>query len=139
MKDMREAFRPIAEDIRRKTRFAGVVLATVFVLCAVSAIMEWPVVFFIAWTAIAYLFLFAVIHAAAVQPIACPGCSEPILTKLGPHCPECGEHAVRKGDWFQYPKCAACGKELAKGHKSGRRYKIKSCTHCGCRLDDMGI
>ena len=139
MKDMREAFRPIAEDIRRMARHAGAVLAITFAIFVVSAFMDWPVVFYFAWTAMACVILFAAIRAAAVQRLVCPGCSQPIMTKLGPYCPECGEQAVQKRSWFRYPECAACGKELARGRGNVRRYKIKSCTHCGCRLDDIGI
>ena len=139
MKDMREQFRPIAEETRRQTRRAEVVLGSIFAIALASWFMRWTAGFLIAWTAMASFILFAVVHAAAAQPVVCPGCSQPILTKLGPHCPECGEQAVRKDGWFRHPECAACGKALAKGRKSGRRYKIKSCTHCGCRLDDIGI
>lgn len=139
MEDMRKAFRPVAEKWRRQARQGGIAFASILAVLVVSFCMQWKAGFFIAWAAMGYFFLLAIISAAVALRIACPGCGELVLAKRGPHCPECGEKAVQEGTWFRHPACTACGKLLSSGGKGGRRYRIRSCTHCGCRLDDAGI
>ncbi len=136
-KDLREEFKPTAEEYRR-----------------ISAILKWPIYIGFAFWALFFVpklkvyafpgFAFCLVGALIISlfwlpKLICPGCGgnmDQQYQKLGTFCPECGEATVKKG-WL-LPKCTACGKSLARG-RGGRNFKIHYCTWCGARVDNEGV
>lgn len=70
------------------------------------------------------------------KPI-CPGCHEPLLGDLGPHCPSCGTGQLKPGGWLDLPRCTSCSRTF--GSAGRRRYPVRACTHCGLFLGGKGV
>jgi hypothetical protein len=132
---LREAFSPIAANYRRHQQIAmcGVVGIVISVLVAILFRELGPWLVF----PLALFWLFAACVMWSAPGLVCPGCRNPMNRGFGRYCPECGSEPLQPGNWFRPPRCITCGKCL-RGAKR-RRYKIRSCTHCGLMLDDAGV
>jgi hypothetical protein len=141
-RDLREEFRPTAEQYRRVSWFLMIpwVISVAFFFLLSS-----PKYKGYGFAGIALCVGAPVIGSLMWLPkLICPGCQKRLDERsyilgqsgLGKFCPECGEAALKDG-WF-YPKCTACGKSLSRG-RGGRQFKIRFCTWCDARLDDKGV
>lgn len=137
MKDARAEFKPVADRIRKNRRILAGVVACLFTLAVVSAMFQIRFLFLAVWLAFAGGFAFLVFSAVAVDRPRCPACLGEVLSALGSHCPECGSTSRSARTGLRHPCCLDCGKVLATGRSRG--YRIKVCTHCGSRLDDIGL
>jgi hypothetical protein len=132
----RETFRSVLAKQRRYARFVGVPFFIVWgVLVLGPSVLRDAKSWFNGATLIWFgvgvgLFLFG-------PKLRCPACTEHVDRGFGRFCPECGAPALQHRDWYQPPKCAACGREMMKG-KGPPQYIIRACTHCGIVLDDVG-
>ena len=70
--------------------------------------------------------------------LSCPHCKLDVRGVVGSFCPECGERSIEPAGFFRAPRCTACGRSLGQG-KSGRKYQVRACTHCGLWLSDEGF
>ncbi|MGA2439651.1 MAG: hypothetical protein ABSH08_01715 [Tepidisphaeraceae bacterium] len=129
----------LAERFRRTRRVelrAGVVL-----ICAIAvlAICQ-PAVPQFAFIAMAIPASFLFICASRTpKQICCPACGEnQLANRLGNFCPECGAPGLTKNGWFLAATCPKCKRSMRRG-RVGRLWKIRVCSHCGNRLDDIGF
>jgi DNA-directed RNA polymerase subunit RPC12/RpoP len=74
----------------------------------------------------------------SLPSLVCPACNENIEQTSGIFCPECGSDALKKGTFSRSPSCGSCGQTISQ-QETGRNYRIRTCTHCGCHLDDEGM
>jgi hypothetical protein len=131
----REEFQPVAECYRRHVRIAYALMVPAgacIILCwAFPAVLSWFMMgFFACWLSLLVL--------AFLSPVLdCPACQNALDQGIGAYCPECGAHALQRGDWFRAPCCSSCRRKIQRG--KGRHYTIRSCTQCGVPLDARGI
>ena len=132
---LRAEFQPAVQRYRRCMRIAYICMAN-FVVCVLLGITipvcrSWYVVGSLSsWLTLMFI--------AILSPVPdCPACHNALDRGVGAYCPECGDHALQRGNWFQTPWCSSCGKKLTRG--KARHYTIRACTHCGVPLDDKGI
>jgi hypothetical protein len=139
MQDLRETFRPIAERYRKKKRVVSLLSSALLAAALISKLLEWQSVYLAIWGALGLLLVVLLGVGLVGEKPACPNCNGSLFSYLGAYCPECGSRSVNKGGWPGSPRCEACGKDLGHGAKGRRRYKVRSCTDCGCLLDDTGL
>jgi len=137
---LQQAFLPLAVRYRRWHRMSSYALFGF--LGSVAAFMffggglhvpspEW----FLLPALICWMVLLGLLLSA--PSLVCPGCGNDMEYGFGRYCPECGAEGLHRARGLRNTKCAACGKTL-RFHK-GRRYKIRTCTHCGLALDEEGL
>jgi predicted RNA-binding Zn-ribbon protein involved in translation (DUF1610 family) len=87
------------------------------------------------------MLILAFIIAAAfclAPTLTCPGCSNNLRDQPADYCPECGAHAILRGDDYYSARCTACGKTMDPRPR-GCAYKVRYCTYCGLKVDDKGL
>ena len=130
----REAFRPLAATHRWHIRlfFFG---AAGFVAClSLGVCLKLPELCFIP----ALVFHVLGMSALLTMPLLeCPACNGNV-EHLARYCPECGSGKFECRSDSTPTCCPSCMKVLRR-RKSRRSYKVHFCTHCGIRLDDLGV
>ena len=140
--DKTREFAPLAERHRRFSRMASMLSVPFLVWLALwFAHLVWEVLPIDAepWFYIIGVVIFCpnAFVWLSRPGLACPACKGN-LEQVGAYCPECGSASLETRTAFSSPACGACGKTLS-NHESGRSYRIRNCTHCGCLLDAEGI
>jgi hypothetical protein len=139
-KDRRSAFAEGASAFRKRNIQLTLVLVPLLLVfwyaAAVSNTRLLIPVFIIALVVI-------IVGKFTLPKLLCPSCDLSLDTDIVRFCPECGsEELVKKGEekyFLLWPRCRACGKELARKRGGRRCYLIRFCTRCGAFLDQQGI
>lgn len=139
-RDCREQFKPAAASYRKWRRiFSGLFfVALSFWLLATFAgpLRRMGAMGFAA------VCIGGMIAGAWCLRLVCPACRKNADRASGRFCPECGQDALRKKEFWSWDagphQCTACGARLASG-RGGRRYRICFCRNCGAHLDDAGL
>jgi hypothetical protein len=135
--DMRSAFKPTADRIHRNGRIFRWAIVSLFTVAIASWCLHLFYVFLAVWLVLAVGFVGLLIWGIFGAKLHCPNCNGQLLSRLGPYCPECAARSLSEGSWYTLPQCWSCGTVMERG--KGRRYRVRACTHCGSRLDDIGI
>ena len=133
---MMRAFAPLAMRYRKAQRLGFTSAAGLFVGCNVAGAFGAPT-----WVIVGLAFLFAMVLCFSIfwQPdLLCPRCGENVEKGFGSYCPECGVEALAPAGFVASPMCGSCGRSMYKW-RGQRRWLIRACTHCGCRLDLQGV
>ena len=133
----REEYRPLAAEYRRRSRVAGLVVASSWMCIFLGMTLPWPFALYFWADGICCL---AVCLFSRKRVPKCPACRRSPDAGLGGFCPDCGCRGLEPSPgWFSDgPKCRACGRCICRG-RGGRMYKLRFCTHCGLGLDDRGL
>jgi predicted amidophosphoribosyltransferase len=130
--ELRISFKATVEAHRKRSHYVFWPILALG-LIAMFFLPSWPT-----W----FVFIAVVITAGFLVPsLKCPSCRKDTESKVARFCPECGAEAVKQPGFLSLDgtsKCEACGKTLARW-RSGRRHKIRFCTHCGSHLDSDGV
>jgi hypothetical protein len=141
-RDLRDRFAATVSAYRTRGVQVG------FVLVALLLIFWYLVLFVPGATLLAvltFLVLFtAMLFAKRSMPrLICPACECDTDEGAVRFCPECGSGELqKKGEdkyFLAWPRCRACGRELSRGRRGRRFYRIRFCTRCGAYLHERGV
>jgi hypothetical protein len=132
-----EAFAAIEKRFRRIGLISAFGLVMFFLSVILGVALSWrgPLVFLL--VVVSWLTIVGGIVAANLV-LRCPSCNSHATRSKGEYCPECGARPLTRGYWWSPRTCAACGRVL-RYRKSGRLFKVRYCSHCGCHLHERGL
>jgi ribosomal protein S27E len=141
----KKQFEPIARSYRRTSkRVVWIFLSLAFLFLIFFVLGSKGIIpqqfvskFALFFTALLFIFIFAVLILAIKYDPVCPACEKGVDHVLRTFCPECGNEGLVHNSFFTRARCLSCSKVFAGG--KGRCYKIRFCTHCGILLDEEGI
>jgi predicted RNA-binding Zn-ribbon protein involved in translation (DUF1610 family) len=133
--EFRDRFRPELERYRRqRARFSWSILAFAACVIVMGFLPKYLSPYLLAASAIAWIVSLFLVFPRMPK---CPACRVKLNTDFGEFCPECGSRSLTRRAPSTPPKCGGCRMTLWR--RRGRRYAIRTCTHCGVTLDEVGF
>ena len=138
----RVAFRARVERQRKYGRPIVFIFGALWLTVLAEAVPSWaawriPRAVFLTLAVLVVLEAVTLVTLIAITgPLRCGRCSCRLdSSRLDRYCPECGgPPGLRPASG-----CMSCGQILVRHFRSGRTWKIRFCTFCGVKLDDVGV